>query len=249
MQQIGGMPRSCRLPSVALAALSLALITACSAGGQPPAHVRAGADPATVAQVNARLLRSGVAPGFLPLRPPKQSDARSARDEPFAAPQGTTGHVCTLLMSPVLFAPSARIGSGQYISVANPQRYGPIPPSWFEWIDVYPGTESSYILKTLPSLIGKCGHFMAHNSGAGPNAIPVREAASQLTGLGDQALYVSVRAHAAVPGGFLADDWVVIRSKHTLIWISGQNGTAASSGQDRLTLLLAHEAWRHFSAD
>jgi hypothetical protein len=65
---------------------------------------------------------------------------------------------------------------------------------------------------------------------------------------GSQALYVSVRLLSGVPGKFWADDWIVIRSGRTLIFIDGQYVRPIGSAQDRMTLQLAREAWQHYSA-
>ena len=76
------------------------------------------------------------------------------------------------------------------------------------------------------------------------------EAATPLSDLGDQALYVTVRVRTPTPDLFQAHDWIVIRSDRTLIWIDDQSIAAEAVGKahDQLTLRLARDAWRHFSA-
>ena len=125
------------------------------------------------------------------------------------------------------------------------RRYQPLPPTWFEWIDVYPGTEAAGIVKALPQLIGRCGHFVFRGGGA---TLQAHEAVAPLHGFGDQAFYVSVRLLSTVPGRFSADDWIVIRSDRTLIWIDGQYVRPPANGRDRMTLQLAQDAWRRYSA-
>jgi hypothetical protein len=78
--------------------------------------------------------------------------------------------------------------------------------------------------------------------------IPAREAAVPLPGHGSQALYVSVRLLSGVPGKFWADDWIVMRSDRTLIFIDGQYVRPMGTAQDRMTLQLAKEAWHRYSA-
>jgi hypothetical protein len=145
--------------------------------------------------------------------------------------------------------PGAVLSGGQSIGTTHPQLYGPFAPSWFEGIDVYPGTEAAAMVTKLTTLIGKCAHFlMAAAPGSAP--VPAGEAAAPLSGLGDQALYVTVRARTPTSGLFQAHDWIVIRSDRTLIWIDDQSiaAEAVGKGHDQLTLRLAQDAWRHFSA-
>jgi hypothetical protein len=78
--------------------------------------------------------------------------------------------------------------------------------------------------------------------------IPAREAVAPLPGFGNQALYVSVRLLSKVPGKFWADDWIVVRSDRTLIFIDGQYVRPVGNAHDRETLQLAKEAWHHYSA-
>jgi hypothetical protein len=78
--------------------------------------------------------------------------------------------------------------------------------------------------------------------------IPAREAVVPFPGYGSQALYVSVRLLSGVPGKFWADDWIVIRSGRTLIFIDGQYVRPVGNAQDRMTLQLVKEAWHHYSA-
>jgi hypothetical protein len=230
------------VPLMVAAALGLTLITSCSSGTSVP-------DPSTVAQVRTRLLAPGTAPGFSPQPAAQQIVQRSARARPFVPPRGTVNHVCSQLAAPTSFVPGAVLSGGQSIGTTHPQLYGPFAPSWFEGIDVYPGTEAAAMVTKLTALIGKCAHFlMAAVAGSAP--VPASEAAASLSGLGDQALYVTVRARTPTSGLFQAHDWIVIRSDRTLIWIDDQSiaAEAVGKGHDQLTLRLAQDAWRHFSA-
>lgn len=103
---------------------------------------------------------------------------------------------------------------------------------------------------TLTRMIGRCGHFLLSAAGPGSAPAPASESAARLSGLGDQALYVTVRVQTTTPGLFQAHDWVLIRSGRTLIWIDDQSvaAEAVGKGHDQLTLRLARDAWRHFSA-
>ncbi len=237
------MPGPGRLLPVLVAALGLTLITSCSSGASVP-------DPSTAAQVKTRLLAPGMAPGFSPEPRTLQSAQRSARARPFVPPRGSADHVCSLLATPASFVPGAALSGGQSIGAAHPQLYGPFAPSWFEGIDVYPGTEAANMVTALIGMIGKCGHFMLSASVPGSAPAPASEAASPLSGLGDQALYVTVRVRTPTPGLFQAHDWIVIRSDRTLIWIDDRSIAAEAVGQghDQLTLRLARDAWRRFSA-
>ena len=227
-------------------ALGITLIPACSsgtAGGSPPVP-----DPSTSAQAIARLLAPGKTAGFQVLR--ANVPGKPVKAQPFAPPHGSLDHVCTFLSSPSYFTPSPSAGAGESFALPRQQQrqYLPLPPSWFEWIDAYPGTEAAGIVRALPALIGKCGHFVFANGTTGSVRIPAREAAVPLPGYGSQALYVSVRLMSGVPGKFWADDWIVIRSDRTLIFIDGQYVRPIRTAQDRMTLQLAREAWQHYSA-
>jgi hypothetical protein len=237
------MPGPGRLITVAVAVLGLALITGCSSGHSVP-------DPSTVAQVKTGLLAPGTAPGFAPQPRNLQTAQRSARARPFAPPRGSADHICSQLAAPASFVPGAALSSGQSIGVLHPQLYGPFAPSWYEGIDVYPGTEAASMVKTLSALIGKCGHFLLPSSAPGSDPAPASEAAAPLPGLGDQALYVTVRVRTPTPDLFQAHDWIVIRSGRTLIWIDDRSiaSEAVGKGHEQLTLRLAQDAWRHFSA-
>ncbi len=226
-----------------MAALGLTLVTSCSSGASVP-------DPSTVAQVKTGLLAPGMAPGFSPEPRTLQSAQRSATARPFVPPRGSADQVCSRLATPASFVPGAVLSSGQSVGTAHPQLYGPFAPSWFEGIDVYPGTEAATMVTTLTTLIGRCGHFTLSAGGPGSAPAPASEAAALLPGLGDQALYVTVRVRTPTPGLFQAHDWIVIRSDRTLIWIDDQSiaAEAVGKGHDQLTLRLAQDAWRHFSA-
>jgi hypothetical protein len=241
MGEIDAVPRSRRDVFVVMVAFGATLIASCSAG-QSGTAPRPVADPLTLAQANARLLPPGKTRGFLVLRGNMHNRAGTAK--PFAPPQGSTNRACTILTSPPLFFPNASVDVGESISLAMPseQRYLAQPPSWFEWIGVYPGTEAAGIVRALPSLIGTCGHFLFIGK------IPAQEAAAPLPGFGDQALYISVRLQSSVPGQTSADDWIVIRSGHTLIWIDGQYVRPPAKGRDPTTMQLAQDAWRRYSA-
>jgi hypothetical protein len=236
------IPGPGRLVPVLVAALGLALVTSCSSGASVP-------DPSTVAQVKTRLLAPGMAPGFSPEPRTQQSAQQSARARPFVPPRGGADQVCSRLATPTSFVPGAVLSSGQSIAAAHPQLYGPFAPSWFEGIDVYPGTEAATMVTTLTRMIGRCGHFRLSAVPASA-PVPASEAAASLSGLGDQALYVTVRVQTTTPGLFQAHDWVVIRSDRTLIWIDDQSvaAEAVGKGHDQLTLRLAQDAWRHFTA-
>jgi len=234
---------SSRLLTAVLAALGMALIASCSSGTSVP-------DPSTMAQVKTRLLAPGTAPGFSPGPAALQTAQRSARARPFVPPRGTVNSVCSRLAAPASFVPVAVLSGGQSIGAAHPQLYGPFAPSWFEGIDVYPGTEAAAMVTALTTLIGRCGHFMMPSAAPGSAPAAASEAAAPLSGLGDQALYVTVRVRTPTSGLFQAHDWIVIRSDRTLIWIDDQSiaAEAVGKGHDQLTLRLAQDAWRHFSA-
>jgi hypothetical protein len=242
------MPRAGRLlPLVLVTALGTALCTGCSSGGlarlSPPV-----ADPSTVAQINTRLLVPGTAAGYV--IPPASSHKaeRLARAKPFVPPRGGTNAACTQLAAPELFAPAGVLNGGEYVAVANAKKYGLFPPSWFEYLDVYPEAEAAAMVSTLRGLIGRCRHFTFEEHGAGARPLPASEVTAPLRGLGDQALYVTVRV-VPRPGLFQVLDWVVIRSDRTLIWIMDQSSfSRAGTGRDPLTLRLAQDAWRHYSA-
>jgi len=229
------MPGPGRLIPLAVAALGLALTTGCSSGSSVP-------DPSTVAQIKTRLLAPGTAPGFAPQPRNLQTAQRSAQARPFVPPRGSADRVCSQLVAPASFVPGAALSSGQSIGVLHPQLYGPFAPSWYEGIDVYPGAEAANMVKTLSALIGRCGHFLFPASAS--------EAAAPLHDLGDQALYVTVRVRTPTPDLFQAHDWIVIRSGRTLIWIDDRSiaSEAVGKGHEQLTLRLAQDAWRHFSA-
>jgi hypothetical protein len=184
-----------RMVSV-VAAFGVALIAGCSSGHS---QGQGTADPSTTAQANARLLQPGKTPGFLPLR--ANVPSRPVKAQPFVPPGGSTDHACTSLITPQLFRPSGSVDVGESISLAIrlQRRYLPLPPTWFEWMDVYPGTEATGIVKALPQLIGRCGHFVFRGGGA---TLQAHEAVAPLHGLGDQALYVSVRLLSTEPGRF-----------------------------------------------
>jgi hypothetical protein len=226
-----------------MAALGLTLITSCSSGASV-------SDPSTMAQVKTRLLAPGTAPGFTPEPAALQTAQRSATARPFVPPRGRVDQVCSQLATPASFVPGAVLSSGQSIGVLHPQLYGPFAPSWFEGIDVYPGTEAATMITALTALIGKCAHFTLSAGGSGSAEAPASETAAPLPGLGDQALYVTVRVRTSTPDLFQAHDWIVIRSDRTLIWIDDQSIAAESvgKGHDQLTLRLAQDAWRRFSA-
>jgi hypothetical protein len=237
------IPGPGRLIPALVAAVGLTLVTSCSSGAPI-------SDPSTVAQVKTRLLAPGMAPGFSPEPRTQQSAQQSARARLFVPPRGGADQVCSRLATPASFVPGAVLSSGQSITAAHPQLYGPFAPSWFEGIDVYPGTEAATMVTTLTRMIGRCGHFLLSASASGSAPVPASEAAAPLSGLGDQALYVTVRVQTTTPGLFQAHDWVVIRSDRTLIWIDDQSiaAEAVGKGHDQLTLRLARDAWRHFSA-
>jgi hypothetical protein len=232
------------LSLVLVTGLSAALCTGCSSGGHgrtsPPP------DPSTAAQINARLLVSGTAPGFLATHASNTAE-RSTHAQPFVSPSGGPNQVCTQLAAPELFKPRGVLDTGEYIGVANAKRYGSAAPSWFEDIDVYPGTEAAGLVKTLAALIGRCGHFQFTYGGVpGTKALPATEAAAPMRGLGSQALYVTVRV-AVGPGAFQVLDWVLIRADRTLIWIEDRSSySRARTGRDALTMRLAQDAWRHY---
>ena len=237
------MPGPGRLIPLAVAALGLALTTGCSSGSSVP-------DPSTVAQIKTRLLAPGTAPGFAPQPRNLQTAQRSAQARPFVPPRGSADRVCSQLVAPASFVPGAALSSGQSIGVLHPQLYGPFAPSWYEGIDVYPGAEAANMVKTLSALIGRCGHFLLPSSVPGSDPASASEAAAPLHGLGDQALYVTVRVRTPTPDLFQAHDWIVIRSGRTLIWIDDRSiaSEAVGKGHEQLTLRLARDAWRHFSA-
>jgi hypothetical protein len=238
------MPGPARLIPLAVAALSVALITSCSSGGPGPPP-----DPATVAQVKARLLAPGMAPGFSPEPRDQQTAQRWARARPFVSPRGSAGQVCSQLAAPTSFVPNPVLTAGQRIGAAHPQLFGPFAPSWSEEIDVYPGTEAAAMVKALAALIGRCRHVSFQASALGSPPASAGETAAPLAGLGDQALYVAVRLPTPTPRLFQALDWVVIRSGRTLIWIDDRSGSqVVGTGHDQLTLRLARDAWHHFSA-
>lgn len=226
-------------------AVVIGVAAGCSASQGP-------ADPLTVAQASARLLARDKAPGFVPegmFRIPGEHLAGKA--QPFVPPQGSPAQICTSFITPVIFAPAASISSNEMIGVASPRRYRPSTPSWNEWVDVYPGAEATDIVKALPALIRNCGQFDFQSprgfpAQKGPR-LPFHEAATPLPGLGDQALYVSVRPTAEPAGYVNNQDWIVIRSDRTLIWIIGQYLRPAGTAHDRLTMQLTQEAWRHYS--
>jgi hypothetical protein len=198
-------------------------------------------------QIDARLLARGTDPEFTPLV--DRSGSRSSHAQPFVPPSGGTNQACTELAAPELFDPVGALNTGEYITVANSKKYGQLPPSWFEYINVYPAAEAVGILSKLPALIGRCKHFQFQYHGA-PGSVPrsATEAAAPMRGLGDQALYVTVRI--TVQGGvFQVLDWVVIRSDRTLIWIMDNSSLSRSgTGRDALTLRLAQDAWRRYRA-
>jgi hypothetical protein len=243
--RVGGL-----LPLVLITALGTALCSGCSSGG----HGRATssvADPATVAQINTRLLVPGSAPGYVVPPVSGRNGVRSARARPFVPPGGGVNQACTELTAPELFRPAGVLDAGEYIGVANPRRYGPLAPAWFEYIDVYPGAEATGMVERLASLIGRCRHFtweLPTEAAPKGTPLPATEVAAPLRGLGDHCLYVTVRVAERL-GGFLVLDWVVIRSDRTLIWIVDQASVSrAGTGRDALTLRLAEDAWRHYSA-
>ena len=237
------MPGPGRLLPLAVAALGLALIASCSSGSSV-------SDPSTVAQVKTRLLAPGTAPGFAPQARNLQTAQRSAKARPFVAPRGHADQVCSQLAAPASFVPGAALSSGQSIGVLHPQLYGPFAPSWYEGIDVYPGAEAATMVKALTTLIGQCRHVSFQAGALGSPPASASETAAALFGLGDQALYVAVRLPTPTPHLFQALDWVVIRSGRTLIWIDDRSiaSEAVGKGHEQLTLRLAQEAWRHFSA-
>jgi hypothetical protein len=235
--------RAARRLSPALAVvLSVALCTACSSSGHAPTSQ--ATDPTTEAQINARLLGPRMAPGFNEARAPDTA-SRSAHAQSFVPPSGDLDNVCNTLATPELFRPGGILDTGEDIVVANPKQYSPLPPAWFEYIDVYPGTEAAGIVTELTSLIGRCGHFQFKFTGI-LKPLPATEEATQIRGLGSRALYVTVRV-GVQPGLFQVLDWVLIRAGRTLIWIVDQSGSSrADTGRDALTLRLAQDAWRHY---
>jgi hypothetical protein len=237
-----------RLLSLGLtAALGAALCVGCSSTG-PRAASTPAAGPSTVAQIDARLLAKGTAPGFLPLLDKSLAGKRSAHAQRFVPPGGGTNEACTTLAAPELFSPSGTLNTGEYISVADARQYGPAAPSWFEYIDVYPGAEAAGIVAELPTLIGRCKHFQFQYQGAGATPRPAVEAAAPMRGLGGRALYITVRI-ALTNGIFQVLDWVLIRSGDTLIWVMAQSSFShAGTGRDALTVRLAQDAWRRYSA-
>lgn len=235
--------------SLALAALlAMAAGAGCASAAPRPAS-QPSSDPATPAQIDARLLAPGTAPGFRPV-PDPSSGTRSARAQPFVPPGGAPDQACTSLAAPLLFRPTGILDAGRDIEEANGRNSGLLlPPSWFEYIDVYPGTEAAGVMTALPAVIGRCGHFrFQYGPGAPLPAAPATEVAAPLAGLGSQALYVTVRIEVRA-GAFQVADWVVIRSDRTLIWISDQSGSSRSgTGDDPQTLRLAQDAWRRYRA-
>jgi hypothetical protein len=247
---------------VALAGVvSLALVAGCSsAGGHPAADHASGrtaaqrvavADPLNVAQAKGRLLNSSAAPGF---RLSSSASARNARQlakaQLFVPPHGSTAQVCTDLMIPGIgLRPTGSLDSNEVIGVPNPDQYLPFPPTWFEEIDVYPGTEATNIATALPQMVSRCGRFMAKGAITGGVTGPVRETVVPLQGLGDQAFNVGVRTLSSALTQFDDYDWIVIRSGRTLTWIVGSAIVPPASGKpDPRTLQLAQDAWHYYSA-
>lgn len=234
-----------RLPTSALVTvLSIALCAGCSSGGHrntisPP-------DPSTTAQINARLLVPGTDPRFIDAQAPNVAE-RNAHTHLFVPPGGGPNRVCNQLATPQLVRPAGVLDTGEAISLANAKRYGLLPPSWFEYVDVYPGTEAAGLVKTLATLINRCRHFQFTVGGAsGSKPLPAAEVATPMRGLGSEALYVTVRV-AVRPGAFQVLDWILVRADRTLIWIVDRSSSSRSgTGRDALTLRLAEDAWRHY---
>jgi len=149
------------------------------------------------------------------------------------------------LAEPELIRPGGVLDTGEVIDPADAKRYRLLAPSWFEYIDVYPGTMAAGLVNALPALIGRCGHFQ-FIPGAPAKPLPATEVAAPMRGFGSQALYVTVRVGGR-SGTFVAFDWILIRSDRTLIWIVDRASLSrAGTGRDPLTLRLAHDAWRHY---
>lgn len=240
------MRRPCRQSLATAAVLGITLIPACSSGiAGGPAPV---ANPATAAEATARLLAPAKMTGFWVTR--VDVPYRPVKAQPFVPPRGSLSRVCTTFSTPPYFIPSTSASAGEafFLPRQEQRRYRPFPPWWSEWIYAYPGTEAAGIVTALPGLIGKCGHFVFANGGISPVTIPAHESVAPLPGFGDQALYVSVRLPAGLPGRFWADDWVVIRSDRTLIFIEGKYVGPVGSAHDTTTLQLAKEAWHRYSA-
>jgi hypothetical protein len=238
---------ACLLSSALVTVLSMALCAGCSSSG----HGRSSPplDPSTTAQINARLLVPGTAPGFAEEHAPGTAE-QSAHAQKFVPPSGSLNQACTQLAAPELFSPAGVLNTGEAIVVANAKQYGLhglVPPSWFEYIDVYPGTEAAGLVKTLAALIGRCSHFRFTYGGApGLKPAPATEVAAPIRGLGSEALYVTVRV-AVHPGVFQVLDWVLIRADRTVIWVMDQSSFShAGTGRDALTLRLAQDAWRRY---
>lgn len=237
--------KSARLLSPALVTvLGIALSTGCSSGGHGGTSLPL--DPSTESQINARLLTPGSAPGFTVAHAPGTAE-RSAHPQPFVPPRGGLNQVCTQLATPELIRPAGVLDTGENIGLTNAKPDQALPPSWFEYLDVYPGTEAAGLVKTLAALISRCTRFQFNFGGTpGSNPAPATETVTQMRGLGSEALYVTVRV-AALPGVIQALDWVLIRADRTLIWVVDSSSISrAGTGRDALTVRLAQDAWRHY---
>jgi hypothetical protein len=233
------------LAFILVSVAGLTVMAGCS-GGAPA--TRPVTDPSTVAQVKARLLVPGTAPGFY--TPAGDAMAQKTTAGAFNPPRGNTRQLCQDLTIPqASFRLFGALSGTQEMSLTDQKGYEHEPPGWIESIDVYPGMEASDIVAALPGLIGRCKYFLFSNPGAGPKQIPVREGVTRLRGLGEQALYVGVWLPYEVNEKVIAADWVVIRSGRTLIWLEGSNLRDLAVGkQNAQTLQLAKDAWDRFSA-
>jgi hypothetical protein len=247
---------------VLAAGLGLAGVTGCSGGGSggPSAHgstgthgstdahdaaARGATSSMTVAQIKARLLTPATAPGFF--FADEYAAARTGGAQAFTAPHGSTAQVCQQLMYPQgTFMPKPAVFGSQSVGAHEPQNVSGGNPQWLQWISVYPQPEAADIVAAIPGVVGRCGHFTVSAVGS-PQTI--RTAVTPLPGLGDQAYYVRIRILWPEPGKFSADDWLVIRSGGTLLWLIGQNLKVTSmTKNDPQTLQLATDAWHKYSA-
>ena len=241
-----------RVAARVLAACAAAAVLAACAGPLRPAP--AGSKPAgvpvphSVGQVKARLLGPGTAPGYKLPGASLLGASRSAA-KPVVAPSGPASDVCARFLQPGNVLPTPSLRGYGLIGVLNRAKYA-FPPTWYEYLDVYPGTETTSILSEVNRLASGCGRFAWTDATAsGARRITSQVAVSPLSGLGGsggQALYVTARMLGT--GRTFAYDWVVIRSGRALLVVWDSGSVASGTGQDAATVQLARDAWQHYAA-
>jgi hypothetical protein len=162
-------------------------------------------------------------------------------------PTGTVNHVCGQFTLLRVLLPASSLEAVQLIYIADPKKYA-LPPSWFEAIEVYPGSEAATVIAKLRQLAGNCRHFQwSQTLGSRSKLLPAWIATNSLPGMGSAGLYIKVRI-GSPSGRQFALDWTVVRSGRTLIVINDFGSAAVGTADDPLTLQLTRDAWRRYAA-